>query len=58
MINFGNNVDEASGVTFINHDVSAFMLRYMEFDTKFNAQTDVILFSNNVVNVQMEVLSR
>ena len=36
MISFGNNVHVASGVTFINHDVSVFMLRYMEPETEFD----------------------
>lgn len=38
----------ASGVTFINHDVSVFMLRYMEPETKFKARTGEIHNGDNV----------
>jgi len=48
MISFGNNVHVASGVTFINHDVSVFMLRHMEPDTKFNARIGEIVIGDNV----------
>ena len=47
-IYFGNNVHVASGVTFINHDVSVFMLRYMEPKTKFKARTGEIYIGDNV----------
>lgn len=30
MISFGNNVHVASGVTFVNHDITALMFRYMD----------------------------
>lgn len=30
MISFGENVHIASGVTFVNHDITALMFRYME----------------------------
>lgn len=48
MISFGNNVHVASGVTFINHDVSVFMLRYMEPETEFKARTGEITIGDNV----------
>lgn len=47
-IYFGNNVHVASGVAFINHDVSVFMLRYMEPETKFKAKTGEIHIGDNV----------
>ncbi|MGI6512191.1 MAG: acyltransferase [Catenisphaera adipataccumulans] len=47
-IYFGNNVHVASNVTFINHDVSVFMLQYMEPETKFKARTGEIHIGNNV----------
>lgn len=48
MISFGNNVHIASGVTFINHDISVFMLQYMEPKSKFHARTGEILIGDNV----------
>lgn len=48
MISFGNNVHVASGVTFINHDVSVFMLRHMEPETEFKARTGEITIGDNV----------
>ena len=48
MISFGNNVHVASGVRFITHDVSVFMLRYMEPETVFKARTGEIEIGNNV----------
>lgn len=45
---FGDNVHVASGVTFINHDVSVFMLRYMEPETKYKARTGEIHIGDNV----------
>lgn len=48
MISFGNNVHVASGVTFINHDVSCFMLQYMEPGTRFKARTGEISIGDNV----------
>lgn len=38
----------ASGVAFINHDVSVFMLRYIEPETKFKARTGEIHIGDNV----------
>lgn len=48
LISFGDNVHVASGVTFINHDISAFMLKYKEPTTKFHARTGSIEIGNNV----------
>lgn len=48
MISFGDNVYVASGVTFINHDVSVFMLETMEPETKFKPRTGEITIGNNV----------
>lgn len=48
MISFGNNVHVASGVTFINHDVSVFMLQHMEPETEFKARTGEIIIGDNV----------
>lgn len=48
LISFGNNVHVASGVKFINHDVSVFMLRYMEPETEFKARTGEIIVGDNV----------
>lgn len=48
LISFGNNVHVASGVGFINHDVSVFMLRHMEPDTEFKARVGEITVGNNV----------
>jgi len=48
MISFGNNVHVASGVTFINHDVSVFMLQHIEPESKFKARVGEITIGNNV----------
>ena len=48
MISFGNNVHIASGVTFINHDVSVFMLQYMDPKSEFKAKTGEITIGDNV----------
>lgn len=48
MISFGNNVHVASSVSFINHDVSVFMLRHMEPETEFKARTGEITIGDNV----------
>ncbi len=48
MICFGNNVHVASGVTFINHDVSVFMLRHLEPETEFKARSGEIIIGDNV----------
>ena len=48
MISFGENVHVASGVRFINHDISVFMLRYMEPETEFKKRTGEIVIGDNV----------
>ena len=48
MIGFGNNVYAASSVTFVNHDISVFMLQYMEPESKFHAKTGEISIGDNV----------
>lgn len=48
MISFGNNVHVASGVKFINHDISAYMLQYMEPETAFKTRTGEITIGDNV----------
>ena len=48
MIGFGNNVYAASSVTFVNHDISVFMLQYMEPESKFHAKTGKISIGDNV----------
>ena len=48
LISFGDNVHVASGVTFINHDISVFMLRYMEPEIDFHAKSGNIEIGNNV----------
>lgn len=47
-IYFGDNVHVASGVTFINHDVSVFMLQYIDSETKYKARTGEIYIGSNV----------
>lgn len=48
MISFRNNVHVASGVTFINHDVSVFMLQYMDSETEFKVRTGEVVIGDNV----------
>ena len=48
LISFGNNVHVASGVTFVNHDITVFMLQYMEPKSKFHARTGEITIGDNV----------
>ena len=48
LISLGNNVHVASGVTFINHDITEFMLRYMDPKTKFRFRTGEIVIGDNV----------
>lgn len=48
MISFGDNVHVATKVMFINHDISVFMLRYMEQEQKFKARKGEIRIGNNV----------
>lgn len=49
MISFGNNDHIATGVTFINHDISSFMFQYMEQNNiKIPARTGEIVIGDNV----------
>lgn len=48
MISFGDNVHVASGVKFINHDISVLMLQHMEPETKFKARIGEIIIGDNV----------
>lgn len=48
LISFGNNVHVATKVTFINHDISVFMLQYMEANQKFKARKGEIVIGDNV----------
>lgn len=48
MISFGNNVHVASGVTFINHDVTALMFRYMEQNPNIRERKGEIIIGDNV----------
>lgn len=48
MISFGDNVHVASGVKFINHDISVLMLQHMEPETPFKARIGEIIIGDNV----------
>ena len=48
MISFGNNVHIASGVTFINHDITALMFRYMDNDPTIDERKGYITIGDNV----------
>jgi len=48
LISFGNNDHIASGVTFVNHDVTALMFRYMEKDSSIQERKGEILIGDNV----------
>ena len=48
MISFGENVHVASGVTFINHDITALMFRYMENNSGIQERKGPISIGNNV----------
>lgn len=48
LISFGNNVHVASGVTFINHDVTALMFRYTEKDNSIQERKGRIKIGDNV----------
>lgn len=47
-ISFGNNVHVASGVTFINHDISSFMFNYMDKEHQYNERFGDITIGSNV----------
>ncbi len=48
MISFGNNVHVASGVTFINHDITALMFRYMDNNPSIEERKGFITIGDNV----------
>ena len=48
MISLGNNVHVASGVTFINHDITALMFRYMDNDPLIQERKGKIVIGDNV----------
>ena len=48
MISFGDNVHVASDVTFINHDITALMFRYMENDSSIQERKGEIIVGDNV----------
>ena len=48
LISFGNNVHIASGVTFVNHDITALMFRYMDKNETYQNRTGEIVIGNNV----------
>ena len=47
-ISFGDNVHIASGVTFINHDITSFMFNYMDMEHKYFLREGDIQIGNNV----------
>ena len=47
MISFGNNVHIASGVTFVNHDVTAYMFENMD-KKKYKMRYGEIVLKDNV----------
>lgn len=47
-IYFGNNVHVASNVTFINHDITALMFRYMDNNESYKERKGNITIGNNV----------
>ena len=48
LISFGNNVHVASGVTFINHDITALMFRYMDDNSSYQERKGSITIGDNV----------
>lgn len=44
----GNNVHIATKVTFINHDITSFMLKYADPQSEFIAKRGEIIIGNNV----------
>lgn len=48
MISFGNNVHVASGVTFVNHDITALMFRYMDNNPSYQERKGPIVIGDNV----------
>ena len=48
MISFGNNVHVASGVKFINHDITCMMFNYMDKEHKYRLRQGNIDIGDNV----------
>lgn len=48
LISFGNNVHVASGVTFVNHDITALMFRYMDKNPDIKERKGSIEIGDNV----------
>lgn len=48
MISFGENVHIASGVKFVNHDITALMFRYMDDKHYYRERKGPITIGNNV----------
>lgn len=48
MISFGENVHIASGVTFVNHDITALMFRYMDKNSNYQERKGPISIGDNV----------
>lgn len=48
MISFGDNVHVASGVTFVNHDITCMMFNYMDKGHHYKLRQGEITIGNNV----------
>ena len=48
LISFGDNVHVASGVTFINHDITCMMFNYMDKEHHYKLRQGEINIGNNV----------
>ena len=48
LISFGDNVHIASGVTFVNHDITSMMFNYMDKDNNYILRQGEIKIGNNV----------
>ena len=48
LISFGDNVHVASGVTFINHDITCMMFNYMDKAHRYKLRQGEITIGNNV----------
>ena len=48
LISFGDNVHVASGVTFINHDITCMMFNYMDKEHNYKLRQGEINIGNNV----------
>lgn len=60
LISFGNNVHIASGVTFVNHDVTAYMFQNMD-NKKYKMRYGEIKIGDNVLSgliVQFYMMSK